>query len=355
MKNAIYYVIIITVWISKFQNISTSHGRVSCAAQYNSMNRSYKNISVLQRERRSKDYRDFWASSKHKAYEAALVITGNVESSEKVIYAAFKRLFTLDASTDLTTELLASFVVKEAKKAISPDYKSLTEYDTAPLKERERILFAMMCVFGLSENSIKDIINCDKTYFDGFDKCLPQKNVEYQTVHSPSNELENKLEALVASLTVKERKFKKCVLIGTIITAIVFLIATVALILSYVFAPPTENERYFISGDFRYYTLDDGSLEVTMYLGSASSVTVPEEVNGKTVVSIGSEAFADCTELKKLSIPKTVLTVGTNAFESCTSLTTVEYPLGESDFANIIIAKGNEAFKNAEKLFSAND
>lgn len=315
------------------------------------MSKAYKHKNSQNTERKSKEYRNFWNDTKQRAYTAACIITGNAKNAEAAVYNSFKRLFTLDASIELSEEALAGFVLKESKKLARDDYENPTGYDTRSLKERERTLLVLMRIFKFSESTVTELINCDKTYFDGFSGSKAAE-MPVALLPIPENAPEEKISALIATLTAGERKFKKRVCIGSAVMAAVFTIAIVALVLSYVFAPPTESERYFISGDFRYYTLDDGSLEIAMYLGEATSVVIPESCDGKAVVSIGADAFADYTPLKKLTIPKTILTVGTNAFESCDSLTTVEYASSEADFSNIIIAKGNDALRNADKVFS---
>lgn len=45
-------------------------------------------------------------------------------------------------------------------------------------------------------------------------------------------------------------------------------------------------------GDFEYSVLDDGTVEITDYNGwKAEKVDIPEKIDGKSVTSIGNEAF----------------------------------------------------------------
>ena len=48
-------------------------------------------------------------------------------------------------------------------------------------------------------------------------------------------------------------------------------------------------------GDYEYEILDDGTVEITGYNGSAETLKIPNEIDGKTVTSIGDYAFFDCT------------------------------------------------------------
>ena len=44
-------------------------------------------------------------------------------------------------------------------------------------------------------------------------------------------------------------------------------------------------------GDFEYSVLDDGTVEITGYSGSEETIDIPGKIDGKSVTSIGSNAF----------------------------------------------------------------
>ena len=50
---------------------------------------------------------------------------------------------------------------------------------------------------------------------------------------------------------------------------------------------------------------------------------IPADSN---LISIGDNAFANCTNMKTLTIPEGVKTIGARAFENCTSLISVNIP-----------------------------
>ena len=76
-------------------------------------------------------------------------------------------------------------------------------------------------------------------------------------------------------------------------------------------------------GDYSYTELEDGTVEITKYNGSESTVDIPAQIGGKSVTGIGYEAFEGCTLLTSLTIPDSVTDIGYNAFYNCTSLKVV--------------------------------
>ncbi len=79
-------------------------------------------------------------------------------------------------------------------------------------------------------------------------------------------------------------------------------------------------------GDFEYGVLDDGTVEITDYNGSAEKVDIPAEIDGKSVTRIGDSAFKYCTSLTSVTIPDSVTSIGSYAFYFCTNLRSVTIP-----------------------------
>ena len=50
-------------------------------------------------------------------------------------------------------------------------------------------------------------------------------------------------------------------------------------------------------GDYDYVLLEDGTASITGYHGSAAELSIPEELDGRRVSSIGDYAFIGCTTL----------------------------------------------------------
>ena len=96
-------------------------------------------------------------------------------------------------------------------------------------------------------------------------------------------------------------------------------------------------------GDFEYDVLDDGTVEITDYNGSAEKVDIPAEIDGKKVTEIGRFAFANKYTLTSVTIPDSVTSIGESAFNYCTSLTSVKIP-------NSVTSIGGGAFEQCVSL-----
>ncbi|MBE7043697.1 MAG: hypothetical protein E7399_09470 [Ruminococcaceae bacterium] len=76
------------------------------------------------------------------------------------------------------------------------------------------------------------------------------------------------------------------------------------------------------------YLQDNNEIVIVGWNGSSKEVTIPEKINGKLVVEIAGQAFAECTSLETVTIPKSVTKIGDFAFYGCTSLQSVTIPNG---------------------------
>ncbi len=65
---------------------------------------------------------------------------------------------------------------------------------------------------------------------------------------------------------------------------------------------------------YTYSTNADGSANIVAYAGPPWVVTIPTNINGLTVTSIGEDAFENDTSLTSVTIPNSVTSIGDDAF-----------------------------------------
>lgn len=82
----------------------------------------------------------------------------------------------------------------------------------------------------------------------------------------------------------------------------------------------------FVSADFEYVILDDGTVEIVRYVGNETEIVIPDTISGWNVSSIGYEAFANKSELESIVISEGITTIGEKSFWFCENLTDVKLP-----------------------------
>ena len=109
------------------------------------------------------------------------------------------------------------------------------------------------------------------------------------------------------------------------------------------FAPKAEAATYDI---YTYVFSSDNKVTITGCDKSAKgAITIPSEIDGKSVTSIEGAAFLGCTGLTSITIPNSVTSIGYAAFEDCTGLTSITIP-------NSVTSIGNSAFDGCTGLTS---
>ena len=86
------------------------------------------------------------------------------------------------------------------------------------------------------------------------------------------------------------------------------------------------------------YQVGDSGITITSYTGSDKEVVIPEEIDGNSVIAIGSSAFAGNTAIISVTIPDSVVTIGNSSFKDCSNLASIEIPpsvdtIGSQTFA----------------------
>ncbi|MBQ9947209.1 MAG: fibronectin type III domain-containing protein [Oscillospiraceae bacterium] len=98
------------------------------------------------------------------------------------------------------------------------------------------------------------------------------------------------------------------------------------------------------SEDYEYSLLDDGTIEITDYTGSATELDIPAKIDGYSVTSIGEEAFAECNSLTNVTLPDSLVYIGDAAFFECNNLENIS-PIPDS-----VTYIGSSAFEMCLKL-----
>ena len=120
------------------------------------------------------------------------------------------------------------------------------------------------------------------------------------------------------------------------------------------------------------YELNDSNqienLRCTNVSELTGNITIPNTLDGKTVISIGSEAFKSATNITGVTVSDSIKTIGYSAFKNCTNLIEIVIPQGvktiEIDafryctnlrrlqFPSSLIKIGSYAFSECEKITS---
>jgi len=98
-----------------------------------------------------------------------------------------------------------------------------------------------------------------------------------------------------------------------------------------------------VSGDYKYKLMEDGSIEITAYSGSATELNIPDTIDSCKVTRIGENAFNNCS-LMNVTIPEGVTSIGEDVFRDCSNLTSITIPnsvtsIGSDTFAGCDVIK----------------
>jgi hypothetical protein len=111
------------------------------------------------------------------------------------------------------------------------------------------------------------------------------------------------------------RKKRNILIILVIVVALVAIIALVAI---------NNKDQDYSEGDYKYSILEDGTVEITEYLGSETEIDIPSELGGMPVSKLGNvNCFYNIrfNENTTVNIPNTVTTIGENTFAGLNGLT----------------------------------
>ncbi len=100
-----------------------------------------------------------------------------------------------------------------------------------------------------------------------------------------------------------------------------------------------------VKGQFNYSDNGNGTCTITSYSGSGGAVTIPANISGLAVSTIGIGAFSGLPSLTSIAIPNGVAVIGVDAFSGCARLASVSIPTSVTSIAQ-------EAFENCTSLTS---
>jgi len=79
------------------------------------------------------------------------------------------------------------------------------------------------------------------------------------------------------------------------------------------------------AGSYEYAVLDDGTVKITGYTGTADILRIPDTISDKSVTVIGNSAFG-YKSFKELYIPSSIKSIEQKAFYYCRQITSVKIP-----------------------------
>lgn len=94
--------------------------------------------------------------------------------------------------------------------------------------------------------------------------------------------------------------------------------------------------------EFQYTLLENGTIELTKYIGNKTELELPQYIDNHLVTSIGSLAFEE-TPVQRLVIPKNIVNIHSQAFCICRKL------------EDIIVNDDNEHFSSLNGILYSKD
>ena len=76
-----------------------------------------------------------------------------------------------------------------------------------------------------------------------------------------------------------------------------------------------SSDENFISGDYEYSLLDDGTVEISKYVGNDSDVTIPDEIDNIPVTVIDEHSLRN-KNIRQIIIPQNIVSIKQNAIPS---------------------------------------
>ncbi len=107
---------------------------------------------------------------------------------------------------------------------------------------------------------------------------------------------------------------------------ILSIFTTLIMAVSFAGGVPAITAGALTYGDYIYEILYDGTVDITDYKGSETTLAIPSTIDGKIVTRIRGHAFEYHVSLTNVTIPDSITSIGSFAFHHCTNLTNVVIP-----------------------------
>lgn len=120
------------------------------------------------------------------------------------------------------------------------------------------------------------------------------------------------------------------------------------------FTQTSASAESYVSGDFKYSFLDNGTAKIARYTGTATTLEIPNEIDGNKVTYISWWSFNGCNTLKSVTIPDTVTRINNFAFSHCNSLKNIYYTGTEKQWNNIKFNINNSFIITANIYYNYN-
>ncbi len=119
-------------------------------------------------------------------------------------------------------------------------------------------------------------------------------------------------------------------------------------------------ETQYTYGKYKYTLTENNTVKITKYTGTSKTVTIPEEIDGKTVTHIGEKVFGETCPTQKVIIPDCVTTIERGAFDH-SNAKTVEIGSGVTEIETnaflgawkleeITVSDKNTAYKSVDGI-----
>ena len=88
-------------------------------------------------------------------------------------------------------------------------------------------------------------------------------------------------------------------------------------------------EKGYIYTDVPFkYTIHDGKCRIDAYIGSETTIDIPETIGNCPVTELGAYTFYGCNDVTHVTIPNSVTIIEDHAFSYCSGLTSIRIPDG---------------------------